>query len=270
MNLFKSARPEACLISKSHSLKSEFNKARSLRHFTGAIYSAFFSLALTQLLPIQVLAVEAKETHSGGSSHASAPKVNSDVALGWLKNGNIRYTHNRLRKDGAGGMDRKKLYEGQHPHSVILSCSDSRVPPELVFDQKLGEVFTVRTAGESLDYAAIASIEYAVEHLGPQLIVVMGHSKCGAVKAAIDTRQGADAGSEHLNKLVKGIHPFLKGLSRTTASQDLVDEGWANARGVAEDLAEKSKIIKAKLESGELKIVPSLYHLDTGEVKWGY
>lgn len=200
--------------------------------------------------------------------HGGEKSISPDKALKWLQNGNARYTKGFLRKDGISSSDRKSLSSEQHPHSVVLSCSDSRVPPELVFDQKLGEIFTVRTAGETLDSSVIASIEYAVSHLGPQLVVVMGHTQCGAVKAALATKSGEDAGSENLNKLVKDIHPRLESLSRLPASADYYSEAWANAKGVGADLAKRSKIIEQKIKEGQLKIVPALYHLDSGKVEW--
>jgi carbonic anhydrase len=211
-----------------------------------------------------------KEVHSSKDvHHAEVLGVPADKALGWLKNGNTRFTKGFLRKDGMGKIERAVLNEGQHPHSIVLSCSDSRVPPELVFDQKLGEIFTVRTAGEAIDSSVIASIEYAVSHLGPQLLIVMGHTQCGAVKAAVATINGTDAGSENLNKLVKDIQPRIESLlKRAPASADLSTEVWANTKGVATDLAKRSKIIEEKIKSGQLKIVPALYHLDSGQVEW--
>ena len=124
------------------------------------------------------------------------PSVAPDTALKWLMNGNNRFVKTQLRmKEGQKPADIKRLSSGQQPHAIVLSCSDSRVPPELVFDQKLGEIFVVRTAGEALGDNAVGSIEYAVEHLGSRLIVVMGHTSCGAVKAAHATLQkGTSAG----------------------------------------------------------------------------
>jgi carbonic anhydrase len=209
-----------------------------------------------------------KTAATSGQAHSEGSTIAPDVALQWLKNGNIRYTKGYFRKDGASHSDRRNLASAQHPHSVVLSCSDSRVPPEIVFDQKLGEVFTVRTAGEAVDSSVLASIEYAVSHLGPQLIVVMGHTQCGAVKAAISTINGGDAGSDSLNKLVADIHPRIESLKRSPASADFSSEGWANARGVAEDLSKRSKIIEEKIKEGKLKIIPALYHLDSGNVEW--
>lgn len=171
-----------------------------------------------------------------------------------------------LRKDGQAATDRERLSTGQKPHTIVLSCSDSRVPPEIVFDQKLGEIFVVRTAGETLDPTSIASIEYALEHLGARLILVMGHSSCGAVKAAHSTMDGSDAGSPNLNKLVADIHPRIAAYKGMTPSKGYLDESWANARGVAKDLMGRSQIIANKLKAGEAKIQVALYNLATGKV----
>jgi carbonic anhydrase len=194
--------------------------------------------------------------------------VTSDKALGWLKNGNTRFIKHFLRHDGDTTKDRSRLVSGQAPHSIILSCSDSRVPPEVVFDQKLGEVFVIRTAGESLDASAIASIEYALEHLGSNLIVVMGHESCGAVKAALATLGGADAGSPWLNKLVADLHPHLRSFAGKPVSEGGLVEGWANTEGVAKDLVARSQIVRDALNSGEVKIQTALYHLGSGVVEF--
>lgn len=194
--------------------------------------------------------------------------VSPEQALRFLKNGNTRFLTHKLRNDGQSTTDIKKLATGQKPHSIVLSCSDSRVPPEVVFDQKLGELFVVRTAGETLDPTSIASIEYAVEHLGSRLILVMGHTQCGAVKAALSTLDGKDAGSPNLNKLVADIHPRIRKFFRTPASEHFEAEGWANVWGVSKDLVERSPLIAAKIKSGEIEIKASLYHLEDGHVEF--
>jgi carbonic anhydrase len=194
--------------------------------------------------------------------------VAADKALGWLKNGNTRFTKHYLRNDGDLAKDRTRLVPGQKPHSIVLSCSDSRVPPEVVFDQKLGEIFVVRTAGESLDASTIASIEYALEHLGSNLIVVMGHESCGAVKAALATLDGSDAGSPWLNKLVQDLHPHLKSFKGKPVSEGALVEGWANLSGVAKDLVDRSQIVRDAVNSGEVKIQTALYHLGSGIVEF--
>lgn len=192
--------------------------------------------------------------------------VSPETSLKWLMNGNSRFNKSHLRRDGQAHKDVVRLSSGQQPHAIVLSCSDSRVPPEIVFDQKLGEVFTVRTAGQSLDNNAIGSIEYAVEHLGSRLIVVMGHTACGAVKAAHGTLGGSSAGTPALDALVHDIHPRIAEFKSKTPSEKFQKESWANAEGVARDLIRRSTLLGSKWEKGELWIVPSLYDLSSGEV----
>lgn len=160
-----------------------------------------------------------------------------------------------------------RLASGQKPHSIILSCSDSRVPPEHIFDQALGEVFVVRVAGEALDDSVIASIEYAVEHLGSQLVFVMGHDSCGAVKAAMATPKGKSAGSPSLDRLVADIQPRIA--SRMPASEaptTVVAESTLNAWGVAADLLSRSQVIREAVQSGKVKIASGIYYLKSGQV----
>jgi carbonic anhydrase len=200
------------------------------------------------------------------SAHHAVPAgVPPDQALTWLKNGNTRFVKNHLRKDGQNRSDIVRLAKGQQPHTIVLSCSDSRVPPENVFDQKLGEIFVIRTAGEALDHNVIASIEYAVAHLGSRHLLVMGHTQCGAVKAALATIDGGDAGSPSLNHLVKGLHPHF---TRGPASADVGKESLANARGIAAELVEQSAMLKEAVASGKLKIGTALYHLNSGVVEF--
>jgi len=194
--------------------------------------------------------------------------ITAATSLQWLINGNTRFQKHQLRHDGDTHKDVVRLSSGQHPHAIILSCSDSRVPPEVLFDQKLGEVFVVRTAGEALGDNAIGSIEYAVEHLGSQLLVVMGHTACGAVKAAHGTLSGGSAGSPALDSLVKDIHPRIAAFKDKKPSENFEKESWANTEGVSRDLLLRSKILREKVEKGELTIVPSLYDLHTGHVEF--
>lgn len=215
----------------------------------------------------------AAEGEKAQTSAASAISKGEDgvapaVALAWLKNGNKRFVKHYLRNDGASMTDVKRLSTGQKPHTIVLSCSDSRVPPEIVFDQKLGEIFVVRTAGESLDAMALASIEYAYEHLGARHLVVLGHTMCGAVKAAYGTLKGGDAGSPWLNQLVADIHPRIRAIAEDKPSNDFINEGWANVKGVARDLPQRSNILREAIESGKLGVSQGLYHLDNGEVEW--
>ncbi|WP_413587476.1 carbonic anhydrase [Bdellovibrio sp. HCB274] len=191
--------------------------------------------------------------------------VPADKSLGWLKNGNTRYVTGRLRSDGASAKDRMRLTEGQKPHAIVLACSDSRVPPELAFDQKLGEIFVVRTAGDALNETVVGSVEYGVQYLGANLIVVLGHSSCGAVNAAL---KGEDLGSPALNAIVDDIKPRITHFAGKTPSRGLVQESFANVTGVAHDLLMQSQILRDAVASGDVKISRALYHLDSGKVEW--
>ncbi|MES2962959.1 MAG: carbonic anhydrase [Bdellovibrionota bacterium] len=222
--------------------------------------------------PAAGAAKKAEESHTSPShaapSHSAAPGVPPEQSLKWLTNGNTRYVTKRFRADGRFQTDRDRTKVGQHPHAIVLSCADSRVPPELVFDQGLGEIFTIRVAGEALDSSVIASIEYAVEHLGPKLIVVLGHTKCGAVDTAMKVPAGQSAGSESIDKLLNEIRPHLKTRTTQKPSKDLEVESALNADGVARDLLQRSEIVRSKVESGELQIKSALYWLDSGRVKF--
>ncbi len=212
----------------------------------------------------KVVAPAAPEVAAG--SHRHSGPVAWAKALGWLKNGNTRFLTHRLRQDGQASSDVKRLAAGQTPHSIILSCSDSRVPPELIFDQKLGEIFTVRVAGEMLDAATIGSIEYAVEHLGSNLILVMGHTSCGAIKAAHSTLDGGSAGSPSLDKLVGDIQPRIRTYAGKTPTAGYIKESWANVKGVAKDLLERSPLLATAVQNGDLKIAEAMYDTSTGVV----
>lgn len=218
--------------------------------------------------PAEAPKTQAAAPVAPAAHHEEAAGVDPDQAQKWLINGNARFVKHSLRNDGQSQKDILRLSKSQHPHSIILSCSDSRVPPEVVFDQKLGEVFVVRTTGESLDSNAIGSIEYAIEHLGARNIIVMGHTQCGAVKEALATMNGGDAGSPHLNKLVADLHPHLKQFDRAPASANYETESWANVTGVAKDLMDRSAIIATSVQTGKVKLRQGLYHLDNGKVEF--
>jgi carbonic anhydrase len=138
----------------------------------------------------------------------------------------------------------------------------------LLFDQKLGEVFVVRTAGESTGANTLASVEYAVEHLGAKLIVVMGHTRCGAIKAAIESQTEKAAASPSLISMVEDILPRIKSVAAPNNGPAFEKEAWANADGIAADLINQSAIIKKAVGSGEIKVIIALYHVETGKVEF--
>lgn len=189
--------------------------------------------------------------------------VAADVALDRLLNGDKRFVAGKSEEpQGAALIERRHaLAKDQKPFAVIVSCSDSRVPPELVFDVSLGDIFVVRTAGEVVDEVVLGSVEYAIEHLGTHLIVVLGHQRCGAVSAAVS---GAGETGDIPNVL-KAISPAIEE-TKGQSGDPIENAVRANARDIAKRLQGSGPIIAPRVQSGELKIVAAYYSLDTGQV----
>ena len=186
----------------------------------------------------------------------------ADTALKRLQEGNGRFVKDKLAAKDLSGKRRMELTKGQHPFATILSCADSRVPPELIFDQGLGELFTIRVAGNITDPAILGSIEYAVEHLKSPLVVVLGHESCGAVTAAL-------SGEElhgNIAKLIKEVHVGKDLPKDKTAA--LAAGVKANAQYQAGQLTQQSAILKDFAGSKRIRIVTGIYSLSTGEVSW--
>ncbi len=176
-----------------------------------------------------------------------------------LKAGNQRFTEDKLSGNLQDQTRRETLKSGQSPEVIVLSCSDSRVVPEFIFDKGLGELFVVRVAGNIANTSSVASIEYAVAHLKSKVIVVLGHQSCGAVTAAV---AGGDNGN-NLNHLLSHINPSISALGKGASVNEVIIK---NVMMTAEELKEKSGIISRAVKEGELKIVPAYYHLDSGKV----
>jgi carbonic anhydrase len=195
----------------------------------------------------------------------SAPRVANEApaneALLRLMQGNQRYALNKAQHPNQTLARRTELEAGQHPFAVILSCSDSRVPPELVFDRGLGDLFVVRVAGNIADNDDLGSIEYAVEHLGIKLIVVLGHEKCGAVKAAVD---GAHVPG-HLQTIVSAIEPAVRE-AKDLPGDRIRNCVLANARYVARQIRGSEPVLKELIQKEGVKVVAAYYSLDTGAV----
>jgi carbonic anhydrase len=189
--------------------------------------------------------------------------ASGEVSLQKLIEGNNRYTSGRLLTKDLGAGRREDLLKGQNPFAVTVSCSDSRVPPELLFDQALGDLFVVRTAGNVVDEIAIGSVEYAVDHLHTPLVVVMGHENCGAVKAAVD---GGEAEGS-IGAIVEKIEPSLVKVKAAGAAGAQLYEAAAdeNIISTLRDL-QKSPVIQHLLAKGKLALVGAKYHLGSGEV----
>jgi carbonic anhydrase len=191
----------------------------------------------------------------------SASSVPADQALARLMEGNKRYSSNKEQHPDESLARRRELEQAQHPFAVILSCADSRVPPELIFDQGLGDLFVIRVAGNIAADDDLGSIEYAVEHLHTKLIMVLGHEKCGAVSAAVE---GGGA-QGHLKTLVSAIEPSVEE-TRHLAGDTVHNCVVANARRVARQIRESEPVLKELTENGGVKVVAADYALDSGIV----
>ena len=215
----------------------------------------------------------AADSGTAGVRHATARR---DVAVArpaadpgpegtWadLVAGTQRFVADRPRAR-AFGRERIELAGAQHPRAIVLGCSDSRVSPELVFDQTLGDLFVVRTAGNIVDPIALGSIEYAADHLHARLLVVLGHSSCGAVRAAAGSD---DMPSASLQAIVDRIRPVVQRLEPCFEGEELIDRSIvANARQSAQDVLAGSALLREEVAKGELKVVSAVYDLRTGAV----
>jgi len=182
-------------------------------------------------------------------------------ALNELISGNKRYLEETLTHPHQTKERRRELASGQAPFACVLSCADSRVPPEIVFDQGLGDLFVLRVAGNIVNDMIVGSLEYAVDHLGASLIVVMGHKRCGAVAATV---QGGTAPGK-IGCLVQAIQPAVETAKGQTG--DLVDNAVKeNINCGVKQLKAAGPILSTKANSGELLIAGLYYDLDTGEV----
>lgn len=175
------------------------------------------------------------------------------TALQYLKDGNKRYLDNQTIKRDSNEEDRDVLKDGQQPFAVIVTCADSRVSPEIYFDQKLGDIFVIRNAGNIADTTALGSIEYAVEHLGTPLVVVVGHSSCGAVTAAFNGGENPDNLQSIIDKITSNIN-----------NSDELDEAiYANINSTVKTIKEN-----AVIEETGATVIGAYYNIESGEVSW--
>jgi carbonic anhydrase len=198
-------------------------------------------------------------------THGASPALNPDAIWAELMAGNQRF---RDGKPVAHAMTRARLAElakGQHPKAIVLTCSDSRVPPELLFDQGVGDIFVIRLAGNVAAKAAIGSVEYAAEHLGSPLLVVLGHSKCGAVSAAAASAS-IDAMS-NIGCILADIAPAVATARRSGAKDEVDVAVHENARIVAAALLEHSEVLRHLVHEKKLVVVTAVYDLASGAVQ---
>ena len=200
--------------------------------------------------------------------------ISAGEALERLREGNRRFAADVRSLDTLASQTRRReLAAGQEPFAIVLGCSDSRVPAELVFDQGLGDLFVIRVAGNIVAPSQIGSVEFAAERFGTRLVVVLGHSSCGAIQATLEelVRPLADQ-SRHLRSIVDRIRPSVETLLKTDLRQRpdaLVREAVrANIRASASQLRHGSEVLEQRIQAGGLLVVGAEYSLETGVVEF--
>jgi carbonic anhydrase len=198
-----------------------------------------------------------------GAGRQTETAPTPDSVLAELKAGNEHHARHQYQHPHETAARQRELISGQHPHAEILSCSDSRVPPEIVFDQGLGDVFVVRVAGNVATDTEIGSLEYGAEHLHIPLLVVLGHESCGAVTAAVE---GGEV-EGHIASLVNLIKPAVE-KSRGLPGDKVSNAVRANVTMVVDQLRASNPVLAKLVAEGKLKIVGGVYSLETGKVTW--
>ncbi len=227
----------------------------------------FHIVALAAVLAVGAPAVQALES-SAAQTATSQGRLSPADALGLLQAGNARFVAGEmLQRDLAGQVS--ATASGQFPHSIVLGCIDSRVPPELVFDQGIGDIFGPRIAGNVVTPELLGSMEFAALVAGARAIVVLGHTDCGAVKGACD---GVELGN--LTSTLAHIHPAVEAVPVTDGPRDSSNSAWVNAvahENVAQTVQRiltDSPLLKLMVEEGKLAVVGAMYDVATGRVEF--
>src|SRR5882672_9290697 len=198
--------------------------------------------------------------------------ISAQEALERLREGNRRFVMDVRRRDTLTGQTRRsELAAGQEPFAIILGCSDSRVPAEIVFDQGLGDLFVIRVAGNIVASSQVGSVEFAAARFGTQLVVVLGHSQCGAILATLEElQQPTDNQSRNLRSIVGRVRPSIEALLGTELMRDpeaLVAQAVrANIRASADHLRHGSEILEQLIQRNGLIVVGAEYSLESGRV----
>ena len=228
-----------------------------------------FCGCLAAAIPFAATAAQAQSTECAIFTPDRQKSTAPDDAIARLKAGNERFTTGKsINCDLMAQV--KETASSQSPYAAIVGCIDSRVPPELVFDQRIGDVFCARVAGAIVNPDIIGSLEYSTKVVGAKAIVVLGHNSCGAIKSAVDN---VKLGS-NIAALLKNFRPALATLTKADGKRDshnypLVQKAAeANARLTAESLPKRSPIIKQLVDAKQLRIAAAMHDITTGKVSW--
>lgn len=215
---------------------------------------------MKQYSPIFILLATITLSGLAMAADPATSSVPAEEALSRLKAGNERFAQSKVSSGQPVAARRAATAQTQHPFAIIVGCADSRTAPEIVFDRGIGDLFVVRTAGNLVDDFALGSIEYAVEHLGSRLIVVLGHERCGAVKGAL----AGPSAPGHIEALLTAIQPAVAA-SKEMKGDPLTNAVHANDALVAAKIRQQAEL--GNLAS-QVQIVEGYYDLDTGKVEW--
>jgi carbonic anhydrase len=220
-------------------------------------------LIILLALVITGSAQQSATTPPHAAHSAAIPAPSPDKIWANLMAGNQRFVSGKPQPHSWLEL-RKKLTSGQEPHTIVLSCSDSRVSPELVFDQSLGDLFVVRSAGNIADPVGLGSIEYSVDHLHSTMLVVLGHQKCGAVAAACS---GDKMPSRNLEAIMDKIDPAVTKAKTYAKPDDLLESAIKeNVHQSAKDVLANSEILRDAVKAGKLTVIEAEYQFDSGAV----
>ena len=216
------------------------------------------------LLNFHAVAQQPDSAKKESAHHMStSPAPSAEATWATLMKGNERFVAGRPKARNLVTL-RGSLAKSQHPNVVVLTCSDSRVAPEILFDQSLGDLFVVRSAGNIADAIGVGSIEYAVEHLGSTVLVILGHTKCGAVTAACSQDKMP---TPNLQAIVDKIGPAVSLAGESTKGDALIEAAIKeNVHQSAKDVLASSEVLRHFVKQGKLTLFEAEYQLDTGEV----
>ncbi|MCW6008741.1 carbonic anhydrase [Micromonospora sp. CPCC 205371] len=207
----------------------------------------------------------ARPTAASAATAAEPTPKTPAAAINRLLAGNHRFVTGHSRHPHQSLQRLHELAAGQHPFVITLGCADSRVAPEVLFDQGLGDIFDNRVAGNIVDDLLFGSIEYAVEHFAPPLLLVLGHERCGAVSATVEAIESGGTAPGHVGTIVEALRPIVTPVLEQ-AGDKVENSVVANVKAQARALVDGSDIVREKVEAGEMAVVGARYDLDTGRV----
>ncbi len=220
------------------------------------------------LLICMVLEMNWGNSYRVMASESDSAQITAQQAIYRLQDGNRRYVEGKRIFPYQDMARIQELVEGQHPFVTMISCSDSRVPPEHLFDCGLGEIFTVRVAGNVCDTDEIGSIEYGIDHLQTPLLVVLGHTRCGAITAVVQQSELHGNISALVDNIIPAVEKARQTYPDRTGDSLVLEAVRFNIWQSIEDLLNRSNAARERVESGHLQIVGAIYHLENGKVEW--